>query len=101
MRIGAVFLTVLLLPAQDGTVVGREQLDARSRRIRVAKITYLSDGLKINGYLLSPATAGKYPCIIYNRGGNSLMNALNDRSILECRIPLFTAESNVYRSDED
>jgi len=36
----------------------------------VEKITYLSDGLKINGYLAYPKDTSKiYPCIIWNRGG--------------------------------
>jgi dipeptidyl aminopeptidase/acylaminoacyl peptidase len=38
--------------------------------IDIYLITYLSDGLKINGLLVKPKKKGKYPCIIYNRGGN-------------------------------
>ncbi|CAM4101852.1 MULTISPECIES: alpha/beta hydrolase family protein [Flavobacterium] len=38
--------------------------------IEIYTITYLSDGLKINGLLVKPKKQGKYPCIIYNRGGN-------------------------------
>jgi len=40
------------------------------KTVRAEKITYLSDGLKVTGYLLHPRTSGKYPAIIYNRGGN-------------------------------
>ncbi|TDJ55160.1 MAG: hypothetical protein E2O46_03200, partial [Ignavibacteria bacterium] len=36
----------------------------------VEKITYLSDGLKVKGYVAYPRdTSIKYPCIIWNRGG--------------------------------
>jgi dipeptidyl aminopeptidase/acylaminoacyl peptidase len=36
----------------------------------VEKITYLSDGLKIKGYIAYPIDdSKKYPCIIWNRGG--------------------------------
>jgi dipeptidyl aminopeptidase/acylaminoacyl peptidase len=37
----------------------------------VEKITYLSDGLKVNGYLAYPKDYQnkKFPCIIWNRGG--------------------------------
>lgn len=45
--------------------------------IDVYKVTYLSDGLKINGLLAKPKQAGQYPCVIYNRGGNRDMGALN------------------------
>ena len=38
--------------------------------IEIYKITYLSDGLKINGFMVKPKKKGKYPCVIYNRGGN-------------------------------
>ena len=34
------------------------------------KISYLSDGLQVTGYLVEPKKEGKYPCIISNRGGN-------------------------------
>lgn len=33
-------------------------------------ITYLSDGLKVKGFLIEPKNEGNYPCIIYNRGGS-------------------------------
>jgi len=41
-------------------------------------ITYLSDGLKVNGYLAVPKKQGKYPAIIYNRGGNQDFGAITD-----------------------
>ena len=36
----------------------------------ISFITYLSDGLKINGLLLEPKEKGNYPCVIFNRGGS-------------------------------
>lgn len=44
--------------------------------INIYSITYLSDGLKIKGFLVTPKKKGKYPCIIYNRGGNREFGAL-------------------------
>lgn len=38
--------------------------------VDVYRITYISDGLKVKGYMDIPKKPGKYPCIIYNRGGN-------------------------------
>jgi len=38
--------------------------------ISIYDITYLSDGLKVRGMMVRPKKKGKYPCIIYNRGGN-------------------------------
>lgn len=39
-------------------------------RVDVYGITYWSDGLKVKGFLIKPKAKGKYPCIIYNRGGS-------------------------------
>lgn len=44
--------------------------------IEVYGITYLSDGLKIRGLLAKPKKIGKYPCVIYNRGGNREFGSL-------------------------
>ena len=44
--------------------------------IDIYRITYLSDGLKIRGLLVKPKKAGKYPCVIFNRGGNRDFGAL-------------------------
>jgi dipeptidyl aminopeptidase/acylaminoacyl peptidase len=38
--------------------------------LNYSRITYLSDGLKVTGYVVEPKKIGKYPCIISNRGGN-------------------------------
>jgi dipeptidyl aminopeptidase/acylaminoacyl peptidase len=36
--------------------------------VRIEKIIYESDGLKVVGYLVTPNSSGGYPCIVYNRG---------------------------------
>ncbi len=38
--------------------------------VEVYGITYLSDGLKVKGFLLTPKKEDRYPAIIYNRGGS-------------------------------
>jgi dipeptidyl aminopeptidase/acylaminoacyl peptidase len=38
--------------------------------VKYYKITYLSDGLKVKGYMVIPKGEGKFPCLIFNRGGN-------------------------------
>jgi dipeptidyl aminopeptidase/acylaminoacyl peptidase len=53
----------------------REVLD----QVEVQSITYLSDGLKVKGYLVAPKRGEKLPCVIYNRGGNRDFGALSDR----------------------
>ncbi len=51
---------------------GFEYIDS----IDIFKINYLSDGLRVNGFLVQPKEAGKYPCLIFNRGGNRETGAL-------------------------
>lgn len=80
---------------QDGFIVERnavtlpdttlERFEQRSPGIRqtlqdivLSSITYLSDGLRVKGYLAIPAKKGVYPCIIYNRGGNREFGAWTD-----------------------
>jgi dipeptidyl aminopeptidase/acylaminoacyl peptidase len=46
------------------------------------KIVYLSDGLKVTGYMTMPKKAGNYPCVIMNRGGNRQLGAWYDFTIL-------------------
>jgi dipeptidyl aminopeptidase/acylaminoacyl peptidase len=45
------------------------------------KIVYLSDGLKVKGYMAVPKKAGKFPCVIYNRGGNKDLGMINNTSL--------------------
>jgi dipeptidyl aminopeptidase/acylaminoacyl peptidase len=46
------------------------------------KIVYLSDGLKITGYMSVPKKAGKYPCVIFNRGGNRDHSSIGDNGLI-------------------
>ena len=55
---------------------GREQAGLDPNRfdyfdkVEVYGITYWSDSLRVKGFLLQPKTHGKYPAVIYNRGGS-------------------------------
>jgi len=46
--------------------------------VKIEKITYLSNGLKVIGYLAQPKKKGTYECVIYNRGGNKEFGKLNE-----------------------
>ena len=87
-----IFLPLILLPgpagvrAQDGKILSKELIvlpdsmlqrmattDSTIRKdlegVSLYRITYLSDGLKVIGFLAEPKQKKKYPCIIANRGG--------------------------------
>lgn len=56
-----------------------KEADTIFKNTNLEKITYLSDGLKISGFIAQPKqTLKKLPCIIYCRGGNRDFGALND-----------------------
>lgn len=54
-----------------------EHYDSMLQKVKVKEFFYLSDGLKVKGYLAQPKTPGKYPCIIYNRGGIGSFSSFN------------------------
>ena len=54
-----------LIETKDGNIVWKEQYKYIDK-IDMNWITYLSDGLKINGLLIKPKEKGIYPCIIFN-----------------------------------
>ena len=53
-------------------------IDSILNKVNFSSITYMSDGLKIKGYMAIPKAKGIYPCIIYNRGGNRDFGAITD-----------------------
>lgn len=70
-----------LLSAQKFSLQSRTPLDSilidslkinnpSLNNIKFFNFTYKSNGNSVNGYLLTPSAPGKYPCVIYNVGGN-------------------------------
>ena len=51
-------------------------------QVEVSEITYISDGLKIQGFLLAPKGNGKFPVLIFNRGGCKNYVALTKQFVL-------------------
>lgn len=92
------------LYSQNGTIISQEQFtvtdeeliqfyDARSPKmdhsyldihkkvlelVSFYHITYLSDGLKVKGYMAIPKGKGEFPCVIFNRGGGGDYGKIND-----------------------
>jgi len=98
-RLAAIVVTGLLLAAgalaEDGVLVesvpvrvDAEMLRALgpntgaarelARDVEVSSLTYLSDGLRVKGYVAAPRKGGRLPCVIFNRGGNRSFFALDD-----------------------
>ncbi|MCB0847151.1 MAG: prolyl oligopeptidase family serine peptidase [Bacteroidetes bacterium] len=91
------FLTCLSALAQNGKIVSKTlinlQKDPLWKMITVNdtlidrykhvsdvllyEIVYMSDSLEIKGYISEPKKPGKYPVIIFNRGGNRDFSTMN------------------------
>jgi dipeptidyl aminopeptidase/acylaminoacyl peptidase len=48
------------------------------KKVSISRISYSSDGLKINGFIVRPNKSGRFPCIIYNRGGMKDLGSIDD-----------------------
>lgn len=99
LALSLIFLIIFNANSQDGKIVDQKPYyfadsviekiektipDAKSliSNVDFFKITYLSDGLKVIGYMSVPKKVGKYPCVIFNRGGNREFGALDDNSLI-------------------
>jgi len=51
--------------------------DGMLASVEVSEFFYRSDGLRVKGYMAQPRKPGKYPCIIYNRGGIGAFSSFN------------------------
>ncbi len=61
---------ISLTPQQEKMIISGWGKNVLETTI-VEKITYLSDGLKVKGYIARPVDESKkYPCVIWNRGGS-------------------------------
>lgn len=59
------------------SIESTSSLSHKQMKIEFYQMKYLSDGLKIQGYIHKPTKDGKFPVIIYNRGGNRNLGAHN------------------------
>ena len=79
----SVIFPLCALSAGDGAIVGRQTVTfPESSDVELQSITYMSDDLRVKGYIAFPKNEGHYPCVIYNRGGNREFSAWTDESAI-------------------
>ena len=66
------------LPRHEINAVKRLYSEDVLTQTRVERISYWSDGLKINGYVARPVQPGRYPVLLWNRGGSGDRGALSN-----------------------
>jgi dipeptidyl aminopeptidase/acylaminoacyl peptidase len=78
-------------------------LDSTLARVVIQRITYLSDGLRVRGYLVEPVDGDSLPAVIYNRGGNRDFGAFTDTSAVFLLAPLaakgYVVAASQYRGN--
>lgn len=96
----AIFIILILLSghsgySQDGNILKEEEyyltdsmINARiqyypdlvenCKKVICKRIIYQSDSIAVRGYLIQPIDTGKYPCIIFNRGGHGEVGEMTD-----------------------
>lgn len=69
---------IITLTEQQNKMISSGWNDDVLRKTTVEKITYLSDGLKVKGYIAYPNDSSEnYPCIIWCRGGYGNAGAID------------------------
>jgi dipeptidyl aminopeptidase/acylaminoacyl peptidase len=112
------FFLVILFPgvstyAQDGKILERTRYtvsdtvpgaSAIMAAVDFYRITYLSDGFKVIGYLAIPKKDGTWPCVIFNRGGNQEFSKITDESFIRAIGPLsskgYVVVASQYRGND-
>jgi fermentation-respiration switch protein FrsA (DUF1100 family) len=72
-------------------------LYAQTNATNYYRITYFSDGLRINGFLTEPRREGIFPALIYNRGGNRDVGALRGYEFIPFAEAGFVVVASQYR----
>jgi dipeptidyl aminopeptidase/acylaminoacyl peptidase len=111
-RLYAIFLMILIVFAAnngavshaaplpqapvDGTIEALWEY-AGTVNAKYYHLVYWSDGLKVTGYYAEPNSPGQHPAVIYNRGGNRDLGALNGTELPSFAEAGFVVVATQYR----
>lgn len=86
----------------NGTLLERVQLRSLSKGVLLYVLTYMSEGLKVKGYLAVPedAAAAPRPGLIYCRGGIRKVGMVRKRRIMSMAKRGFCVFAPFYRGNE-
>jgi dipeptidyl aminopeptidase/acylaminoacyl peptidase len=80
-------VTTFIAAGQDGKIIEQTRFEVsdsvRNKNKPAAdfySITYLSDALKIKGFIAIPADGNIHPCVLFSRGGNENYSMLTNES---------------------
>ncbi len=81
---------------KNGDIVSMA-LYAQTNATNYYRITYMSDGLRINAFMTEPRREGTFPALIYNRGGNRNVGALKGFEFIPFAEAGFVVIASQYR----
>ncbi|WP_282941062.1 prolyl oligopeptidase family serine peptidase [Paenibacillus sp. RC67] len=88
---------------QNGSLLERESLRSRYKGILLYRLTYISEGLQVKGYLAVPegnSTTTSYPGLIYCRGGIRKVGMVRKRRIMSMAKRGYAVFAPFYRGNE-
>lgn len=85
---------------ENSGFIVEQKLVSEDSQIQTYYITYMSDGLKVKGYLVQPKAPGVYPAVIYNRGGNREFGKLTSASLQVYARMGFVTIGSQYRGND-
>jgi dipeptidyl aminopeptidase/acylaminoacyl peptidase len=85
---------------QDGQIVSKEAIRCQVKHISLYVITYISQGLRVKGYLAAPSGTGPYPPVIYCRGGIRRVGMVRKRRIVSMALRGYAVFAPFYRGNE-
>lgn len=84
----------------DGALVAREPLRRTVRGVSLSVVTYMSQGLRVKGYLAVPAADGPLPTLLYCRGGIRRVGMVRKRRIAGLAARGYVVFAPFYRGNE-
>ncbi|SCW75843.1 Prolyl oligopeptidase family protein [Paenibacillus tianmuensis] len=84
----------------DGTLVQRESLRSLAKGISLFRLTYISQGLQVKGYLAVPDAIMPVPGLIYCRGGIRKVGMVRKRRIFSMARRGYAVFAPFYRGNE-
>jgi dipeptidyl aminopeptidase/acylaminoacyl peptidase len=84
----------------DGQLVSKTRLTDPEPGIRLFQVTYLSQGLRVKGYLIIPASESPLPALIYCRGGIRSVGMVRVTRVLTLAKHGYVIFAPFYRGNE-
>ncbi|MFC0187790.1 alpha/beta hydrolase family protein [Fictibacillus aquaticus] len=85
---------------KDGTMIEKQRFPSPSPHISLYKVTYWSSGLQVKGLLALPKAKGKFPGLLYLRGGIKKVGMVRIARIVQFASQGFVVMAPFYRGNE-